>query len=53
VTRVNVAIVLLATGIVFNLVVLFRGEESPGWPIAAIVFLTAAAMTLASQRREP
>jgi hypothetical protein len=53
VTRVNVAVILLATGIVLNLVVLLRGEESPGWPIAAIVFLTAAAMTLASQRREP
>jgi hypothetical protein len=51
--RITVAIILLATGVVFNLVVLFRGEESPGWPIAAIVFLTAAAMTLASQRREP
>jgi len=53
VTRVNVAVILLATGIVLNLVVLLRGEESPGWPIAAIVFLTAAAMTLASQRRGP
>lgn len=52
-SRVNVAVILLATAIVLNVVVLLRGEESPGWPIAAIVFLTAAAMTLASQRREP
>jgi len=52
-TRVNVAVALLAVAVVVNVVVLFRGEESPGWPIAAIVFLTAAAMTLASQRREP
>ena len=51
--RTNAAIVLLAVAVVLNIVVLMRGEESAGWPIAAIVFLGAAALTLMSQRREP
>jgi MYXO-CTERM domain-containing protein len=51
--RVSAAVVLLAIAIVLNIVVLMRGEESPGWPIAAIVLLGAAALTLMSQRREP
>jgi hypothetical protein len=52
-TRVRFAIALLAVAIVINLVVLFRAEESPGWPIAAMIFLGAAAVSLLSQRREP
>lgn len=52
-SRINVAVALLSLAIVLNIVVLIRGEESPGWPVAAIVFLGAAALTLASQRREP
>ena len=52
-SRVRLAIALLAVAIAINLVVLFRAEESPGWPIAAMIFLGAAALSLLSQRREP
>ena len=51
--RFGVALGFLAAAIVINLVVLFRGEESPGWPVAAMVLLGVAAFTLLSQRREP
>jgi hypothetical protein len=51
--RINVALILMATGIVLNVIVLLRGDESVGWPIAAIVLLGAAGLTLASERREP
>jgi len=52
-SRVRLAVVLLAVAIVINLVVLFRGEESPGWPVAAMILLAVAALSLMSQRREP
>jgi hypothetical protein len=52
-TRVNTALVLLASGIVFNVIILARGDESPGWPIAAIVLLTGAGVSLLAERREP
>ncbi len=52
-SRINLAMALLAVGIVVNLIVLFNGEESPGWPVAAMIFLGAAALTLLSERREP
>jgi hypothetical protein len=51
--RTSAAIVLLSVAIVLNIIVLMRGEESAGWPIAAIVFLGAAGVTLLVQRREP
>ncbi len=51
--RFGAAIVLLGAAIVINLVVLFRSEESPGWPVAAMILLGVAALTLLSQRREP
>jgi hypothetical protein len=50
--RVNVAIILLAVAIVCNIVVLVRGDESPGLPIAAVIFLSASALALFSERRE-
>ena len=52
-SRIRLAVVLLAAAIVINLVVLFRSEESPGWPVAAMVLLAVAALTLLSQRRQP
>jgi hypothetical protein len=51
--RVNAAIVLLSVAIILNVIVLMRGEEAWGWPVAAIVFLGAAGITLLVQRREP
>jgi hypothetical protein len=38
-TRVNFAIWLLGIAIVINLVLLFSGDTSPGWPIAAVILL--------------
>lgn len=52
-SRIRLAVVLLAAAIVINLVVLVRSEESPGWPVAAMVLLAVAALTLLSQRRQP
>lgn len=52
-SRVRLAITLLAVAIVINLVVLVRGEESPGWPVAAMILLGVAALSLLAQRREP
>jgi hypothetical protein len=50
-SRVNLAIVLMASAIVFNVVILAQGDESPGWPLAAIILLGAAAVSLLSERR--
>lgn len=49
----NAAIVLLSVGIILNLIVLMRGEEAWGWPVAAIVFLGAAGISLLVERRPP
>jgi len=51
--RVNTALVLLASAIVLNIVILARGDESPGWPLAAIVFLGAAGVAMLAERRGP
>jgi hypothetical protein len=51
--RANAAIVLLAVAIVLNIIILIRGDEAPGWPLAAIIFLGAAGATLMAGRREP
>lgn len=51
-TRIDLALVLMAMAIVLNLVLLFSGETSPGWPLAAVILLGAAGASLLSQRRE-
>jgi hypothetical protein len=51
-TRVNLAVVLLAVAIVINLVLLFSGDTSPGWPIAAVILLGTAGALMLAQRRE-
>jgi MYXO-CTERM domain-containing protein len=50
--RVNLALGLMAIAIVLNLVLLFSGDTSPGWPIAAVVLLGAAGAALLAERRE-
>jgi len=52
-SRINLAIVLMGSAIVFNVIILARGDESPGWPIAAIVLLGAGAISLLAERRPP
>jgi len=52
-TRSNVAIWLMAVAIILNLVLLFSGDTSPGWPLAAVILLGASAGLVLSQRREP
>jgi hypothetical protein len=52
-TRVNLALWLLGAAIVLNIVLLFSGDTSPGWPLAAVILLGASAALMLSQRREP
>jgi hypothetical protein len=51
VNRKRLALVFLAGAIVLNLVILVRGEESVGWPIAMMIFLGAAGVALLAERR--
>jgi hypothetical protein len=51
-TRLNLALTLMALAIVLNLIVLFSGDTSPGWPLAAVIFLGAAGAAILVQRRE-
>jgi len=50
---VNLALWLMGAAIVLNLVLLFSGDNSPGWPLAAVNLLGASAALVLSQRREP
>jgi hypothetical protein len=52
-TRINLALAFMALAIVLNIILLFNGDTSPGWPIAAVIFLGASGALLLSQRREP
>jgi peptidoglycan/LPS O-acetylase OafA/YrhL len=52
-TRVNLAVSLLTIAIIVNLILLFSGDTSPGWPLAAVILLGASALLMLSQRREP
>jgi hypothetical protein len=52
VNRKTAALILLGAAIVLNLIILVRGEESIGWPVAAIVFLGAAGIALLAERRQ-
>jgi hypothetical protein len=49
--RIRAALGLLGAAIVLNVVILVRGEEAPAWPLAAIVVLSAAGISLLAQRR--
>ena len=51
-SRINLALTLMSIGILMNIIVLFVGDSSPGWPIAAVVFLGAAGAALLAERRE-
>jgi MYXO-CTERM domain-containing protein len=50
--RVNLALSLMGIAVVINLILLFSGDTSPGWPIAAVILLGAAGAALLAQRRE-
>ena len=50
--RINLALVLMAIAIVLNLILLFSGDASPGWPLAAVILLGGAGAALLAQRRE-
>lgn len=49
--RARLALVLLGAAIVLNVVILAQGDATPGWPLAAIVFLGAAGLSLLAERR--
>ena len=51
--RVNLAVSLLTIAVIVNLVLLFSGDTSPGWPLAAVILLGASAALMLSHRREP
>lgn len=51
--RTNAALILLAAAIALNFIILVQGDVSVGWPIAAIVLLGTAGLSLFSERRPP
>jgi hypothetical protein len=52
-TRINLALVFMAIAIALNIVLLFSGDTSAGWPIAAVILLGTSGALLLTQRREP
>jgi hypothetical protein len=52
-SRIDLALALLTTSVIFNVIILANGEESVGWPIAAIILLSVAGISLLSERRQP
>ena len=50
-TRRNAALILMGIGIICNIIILVRGDESPGLPLAAIILLGAASVALLAERR--
>jgi hypothetical protein len=51
-TRMNLALAFMGLAIILNLIVLFSGDTSAGWPIAAVIFLGAASVAILVQRRD-
>jgi hypothetical protein len=51
-TRLNIALWLMGAAIVLNIVLLFSGDTSPGWPIASVILLGGAGAAMLAQRRE-
>jgi hypothetical protein len=43
----------MAIAIVLNLILLFSGDTSAGWPLAAVILLGTSAALLLTQRRDP
>lgn len=50
--RIDLALALLAASVVFNLIILVGGDTSPGWPLAAVILLATAGVSLLAERRE-
>ena len=49
--RTRLAIVLLGLAVVLNVVILAQGDASAGWPLAAIILIGGAGISLLSERR--
>ena len=52
-TRVNLAVSLLTIAIIVNLILLFSGDTSPGWPLAAVILLGASALLISRSGASP
>ena len=50
-SRINLALFLIAAGIVFNVIILVQGDEAIGLPLIATILLFCAAFTLLAERR--